>query len=282
MPIDGTSNSRPDQNIQPNDALSWLKASPTDDIVRRGQEALQRLRRGYEDWLAIAEALQVGRAEVMAAVQTNKPVGKRYAQAMANWLLARGFHLINEGTRNRLLDCLNHGAEIEKWRATLTEGERFRFNHPDTVLRKWKAATVVPDPNVSKKPSPIAKLKEVNVELQEKLYRAEQELSRGGGDLWTPDDTPEDIATAMLAKLTPDKAKGVAKAILTKVKGKVADPSKNPKNLDADAIDARVLEVRRAAGKGVHLNENQWRAVDRMRKRSENLRKAERASAEAI
>ena len=109
-------------------------------------------------------------------------------------------------------------------RALLTEGERFRLNHPDTVLRKWKAATVIPDPNSPPKTSAFAELKAANVELQEKLYRAERELSLGGGDLWTPEDAPEDIATVMLVKLSPSKAERVARAILKKVKDKRAPP----------------------------------------------------------
>jgi hypothetical protein len=120
--------------------MSQLNPSPTDEIVRRGQEALERRRRGFEDWMAIAEALQVGWAEVMLTVHTNQPTGRRYEIAMAKWLLAHSFHLIDKGTRSRLRECLQHRTEIDKWRASLTEAERFRFNHPDTVLKKWKAA----------------------------------------------------------------------------------------------------------------------------------------------
>jgi hypothetical protein len=177
---------------------------------------LDRKRRDFDDWMLIAEALQVGRADVMRTVSTNQPTGKRYEQAMAEWLLARGFHLIDKCTRNHLFECLQHRGGIEKWRVRLTEPEQFRFNHPTTVLRKWKAATQVPSKE-PKEPSPQAKLKAANIELQERLYRVEHELSRGGGDLWTPDDTPEDIATVMLVKLSPTKAERVARAILKKL-----------------------------------------------------------------
>jgi hypothetical protein len=184
----------------------------SDEIVRRGREALDRKRRDYDDWLLVAEALQVGRADVMRAVSTNQPTGKRYNAAMAEWLLAQSFHIIDKGTRAHLLECLQHRTEIEKWRGCLTEPERFRFNHPDTVLRKWKAATQVP--KEPKAPSSQAKLKAANVELQEQLHRAERELSLGGGDLWSPNDTPNDIATVMLVKLSPTKAERVARLIL--------------------------------------------------------------------
>jgi hypothetical protein len=216
--IDGRSNCRVVENGQPDDGLCQHNPSQTDLIVRRGQETLQRLCRSYEDWIDIAEALQVGRAEVMAAVHTNQAVGRRYEKAMAEWFLAHSFHVIDKGARKRLLDCLQHRAEIEKWRATLTDGERFRFNHPDTVLRKWKAATAVPDPNKPSKPSPMAKLQAEVLRLDEDNHRMRKEIERGGGDLWSKDDRAEDIAAIMVGKLTSAKAEAVARAIQVRLK----------------------------------------------------------------
>jgi hypothetical protein len=51
------------------------------------------------------------------------------------------------------------------------------------------------------------------------LHRAEQELARGGGDLWDKNDRAEDIAHVMVAKLSNSKAEQVARAILAKIKG---------------------------------------------------------------
>jgi hypothetical protein len=59
----------------------------------------------------------------------------------------------------------------------------------------------------------MAKLKAANVELQEKLHRAEREIARGGGDLWDVTDKPIDIAAIMVAKLSPTKAEMVARMI---------------------------------------------------------------------
>src|SRR6516162_9544606 len=108
---------------------------------------------------------------------------------MGDWLIANGFKEINKATRSQLLDCLKQRAEIEKWRSQLTDSERFKFNHPDTVLRKWKASTVVPDPNAPAKVSPYQKLQADHVETIERLHRAEEEIRRGGGDLWCARDT---------------------------------------------------------------------------------------------
>jgi hypothetical protein len=128
--IDEPSNNPAAENGQPDDGLCQHNPSPTSEIVRRGKEAMERRRRGFEDWMAIAEALQVGRSECMRAAQTNEPKGKRYEKIMGEWLVAHSFHVIGRGARNRLLECLQRRAAIEKWRATLTEGERLRFNHP--------------------------------------------------------------------------------------------------------------------------------------------------------
>ena len=112
LAIDVPSNNDLASVRQSDDGLGQLNPSTAVEIVRRGQAAMQRLRRGFDDWMAIAEALQIGRAEVMSAVHTNQPTGKRYEKAMADWLLARSFHLIDKGTRNRLLECLKHRADI--------------------------------------------------------------------------------------------------------------------------------------------------------------------------
>jgi hypothetical protein len=225
--IDPQSNTRPETENQSGDGLSCLNPSTADEIVRRGTEAMERRRRGFQDWIDIAEALQIGRTEVMRAVHTNEPKGKRYEKAMGEWLIANGFKEIDKGTRKRLLECLEHRAAIEKWRTTLTDSERFHINHPDVVLRKWKAKTVVPKPNAPpKQPSPMAKLKEALALSEEENHRMRKEIARGGGDLWNKEDRDEDIAGIMVGKLSLAKAERVARAILKKVKEKRAAQAK--------------------------------------------------------
>jgi len=45
-----------------------------------------------------------------------------------------------------------------------------------------------------------------------------REIDRGGGDLWTVDDRPQDIACVILGKLSKTKAEKVAREILTALK----------------------------------------------------------------
>ena len=170
--------SEPAENGQQGGGLGQPNPLTTDEVIRRGQEAMERKRRSYEDSMLIAEALQVGRTEVMRVLHTNKPIGGRYEKAMGEWLFTRSFHLIDKCTRNHLLECLRHRTEIAKWRASLTEAERFNFNHPTTVLRKWKAATVVPDLSAPPKTSAFAKLKEANIECRKTSPRRARDRPR--------------------------------------------------------------------------------------------------------
>jgi hypothetical protein len=201
------------------DGLSQHNPSPTSEIVRLGQEAMARKRRVYDDWLAIAEALEVSRTDVMRALHTNQAHGRRYEKAMGEWLIANGFREINKSTRSRLLECLKHKVEIQAWRSRLTDAERFKVNHPDTVLRKWKAATVVPDLHAPPRVSPVQKLKDSVVTLQEQNDRMRREIERGGGDLWNAEDRAQDIAKVIFGKLSKSKAERVARAILKMVGG---------------------------------------------------------------
>jgi hypothetical protein len=198
------------------DGLSQL--NPSSEIVRLGQEAMARKRRAWEDWLAIAAALQFGRTEVMRELHTNETAGRRFEKAMSDWLITHSFKEIDKGTRSRLLECLKHKAEIEKWRSCLTNSERFAFNHPDTILRKWKASTVVPDPNAPKKPSPMQKIKDELVAVIEERDRMRREIERGGGDLWVAEDRPRDIADVIFRKVGKAKAEKIARELLNAVK----------------------------------------------------------------
>jgi hypothetical protein len=63
--------------------------------------------------MLIAEAHQVGSAEVMRAVHTNRPTGGAYEKAMAEWLFAHFLHITDKGTRKHWFECLQYRTEIE-------------------------------------------------------------------------------------------------------------------------------------------------------------------------
>jgi hypothetical protein len=180
--------------------------NPTDReqaAVLRGQEAWHRLGRDHtwEDWKQVGAALLIGQSGAMHNAGVNRPVGRRYNAAFAAWLKEFDFENLDKADRSRLFAVMDHLEEIETWRATLMPAQRLRLNHPSAVFRKWKSATAI-SRNQNRRLSPIEK--------------------RFGGDRWAA-DRPEAIATAMIAKLSRNKAAAVASAILKALEEKVAE-----------------------------------------------------------
>jgi hypothetical protein len=202
------------------DRLDSPTYHPDEAVVRAGQEAWCRLRSNatWDDWKQVGKAHVIGRHKAMIEAGVNQPIGRRYNEAFGTWQREFGFENLDKGDRARLFEVMGHLAKIETWLATLTTSERLRLNHPATVLRKWKGLTVVLDPNATPKASPYAKLKEAHVQLIEKHHRLEREIRASAGDLWTPQDTADDIANVIVCKLPTHKAERVARAMLAKLK----------------------------------------------------------------
>jgi hypothetical protein len=201
--------------------------NPTDraqSTILHGQEAWHRLGRDHtwENWRQVGAALLIGRSGAMHNAGVNRPVGRRYNAAFAAWLNKFGFENLDKADRSRLFAVMDDLTEIETWRATLTPPERLRLNHPSAVFRKWKSANALSQ-NQNSKLSPIKKCREENSALKQEIARLRRECERFAGDRWEPADRAEDIATAVVAKLSRNKAAAVAGAILKALEGKVAE-----------------------------------------------------------
>jgi hypothetical protein len=197
---------------------------PVHVAVRQGQEAWQRLRSysTWHDWKQVGAALVIGRAEAMRDGHVNKPRGRSYNAAINAFLKKFGFDDLDSGDRCRLLDVMDRLIEIETWLGELKPNERLRLNHPTSVWRRWKASTVVPDPDAPPKVSPFQKLGESVATLQEENDRMRREIERGGGDLWNSDDRPRDIARIVIQQCkSKAKAENVAREILKALKAAV-------------------------------------------------------------
>jgi hypothetical protein len=214
------------------DRLLRATFNPNDEIIKRGQAAWHRVRGGqcWEDWLLIGTALLIGRAGAMHEAGTNQSNGAKYNAPFSRWLRATKFDVIDKTTRARLFDVMDHRHEIEQWRSTLPISQKLSLNHPTSVLRKWKTSTRIPlaEPPVS----PMAKLKAAHVAQIEENHRLKREVELGGGDLWTAQDRPDDIARVMVGKLSPTKAEHVARAMLRRLK------ERRRTNQEQDAVNA--------------------------------------------
>jgi hypothetical protein len=168
------------------------EASDRETYIRRGQDAWKRHKADatWTDWLAIAEALDIGRAEVMVAAGTNKPEGSAYNKRFGDWLKQYGFDDIDKGDRSRLFDILKNRPAIEEWRATLPRSDRLRTNAPSTVWRKWQAS-LKPTPeggrtNQTSQQSQLSKAKAENEQLRAHVAELEaaREAAASGPKIW--------------------------------------------------------------------------------------------------
>jgi hypothetical protein len=129
--------------------------------------------RMWGDWMAIGEGLLEGRRWAMQQAGTNKPEGKGYVMAYAEWLKRYKVDDMDKSDRAKLLQLMEERPGVEEWRATLTDYERRNLNNPTMAWRKWTAATRVRKP----KPRPVAPIGPATGQLQARVEELEEELA---------------------------------------------------------------------------------------------------------
>jgi hypothetical protein len=114
----------------------------SEDVIQAGRQAWTQIRgsakTSFEGWLRIGAALLVFRTQAMAEAKRNTPFGTRYQTAINKLLTLHDMQDIDSHERRGAIVMQENRAEIEKWRATLTDVEQRRCNHPNSVLRLWK------------------------------------------------------------------------------------------------------------------------------------------------
>jgi hypothetical protein len=116
-----------------------------DPIVQAGAAAWERLksreRKSFDDWIAVARAISIGRVEALKAAETNRPLGRKYNLAMRRWLRKNGLADIVPQERYKLLLILENLTAIEAWSAKLSLELRRRLNHPGAIWSRWRQAS---------------------------------------------------------------------------------------------------------------------------------------------
>jgi hypothetical protein len=114
----------------------------SDSAIEAGRLAWQRIRengrRSFDDWLAVARALAIGRSVALQEANTDKPYGSRFTDAMGRWLRQHGLDGIRKSERSRALSVLENLPAISVWRAGLDEDGRRQINHPEAIWRGWR------------------------------------------------------------------------------------------------------------------------------------------------
>jgi hypothetical protein len=208
----------------------------SETLVTRGREAWKSLRQDetWEKWVAIGRALEAGRTAIMRLLGTNQPKGRAWSETFGAWLRENDFDQIDKGVRSRLQTCLDNLPAIEAWRQTLGLTLRLQLNHPNAVLRRWQATRA--EPKGPGKSSGKPTMRDEVMRLQGELDAAHRRLESDEGNDWDWQDTPEEIAAAML-RSHPAKAKRVGAAILAQSKS----TAPKPRRTDPEAKLARHL-----------------------------------------
>lgn len=210
--------------------------------IKRGQEAWLRHKEDatWNDWMAIGQALSIGREDAMAAAGTNAPVGSRYNVEFGNWLVRHKFDDIDKGDRSRLFDAMANLPAIEEWRHALPQNQRLKFNHPSTVLRRWKAAATVV--KVPKEPKPTLRDSVINLE------ETKAQLTRENADLTARLQEAEAAReSAPAADVTAEKLLGEALQALTKCFTSLGSSEADRKELLSPELYAKWRAQQKAA-----------------------------------
>jgi hypothetical protein len=170
-------------------ALSHEEAT----YVEAAREALVTIKRTFEFWMVIARGLKAlkDKAQRIGGKATFDRLREREGLGGRN---KAGLEILNKTRVSRLLSILDRIAEVEAWRAQLTDKERFTWASPEAV---WRHATDADRKLLFRdapKPSPrpartdhdkkIAELEARNAELVEELASA-----RADGKPATPKTT---------------------------------------------------------------------------------------------
>jgi hypothetical protein len=139
-------------------------------------EAMQSLKKTFEFWMAIAQGLKALRDRADA-------IGGRFTFDRLREREGLGPGTINKTRVSRLLAILAHRDEVEAWRALLASNKQFDWQSPESV---WNKCPIFhepkEDPKTEPRPSPMAKLKLANQEMQEENFQLKERLKRADGN----------------------------------------------------------------------------------------------------
>jgi hypothetical protein len=147
-------------------------------ILKTGRASLEMLNKGQNwiCWIDVGKALVLLRQEAMAEAGTNRPEGSAYNRLFGAKVRDERLDF-DKSDRARLFQVMDNLPAIEAWRATLADNERRRFNHPSTVVRRWKGATKVREPGQRRGSSLAEELDAVRAHIAE-LEATRREESR--------------------------------------------------------------------------------------------------------
>jgi hypothetical protein len=112
------------------------------EVVRRSDEAFNRLGQTWENWKQLSAGLVVLRERAMRETGSVNIRSKRYKDRFHQLLEDRPYcsAKMSASTRKALLKCAELSPELDEWYATLDEHRRDGLNHPGRVLDAFREA----------------------------------------------------------------------------------------------------------------------------------------------
>jgi hypothetical protein len=165
--------------------------------VEAALEAMQSLKKTFEFWMTIAQALKAlhDKAEKIGGRFTFDRLRER-----------EGLGAINKNRVSKLLAILERREKVEEWRATLAANKRFDWQSPESIYNKCPIFRAPPkDREAEPRLSPMAKLKLANQELHEENFMLNEIVKRADGNALTSLAVDEIMAILTSAL---DQAKG--------------------------------------------------------------------------
>jgi hypothetical protein len=179
---------------------------PEQNIIDEGRAAWGRLqhheRTSWADWVRLGHAILIGRRDAMLTAKANSPFGVPYVKAIGAWLRENGLDGINGQDRYKIIQCLEHEHDIEAWRATLTEVQRLRWNHPNSIWMHF-SRDFAPGPQVEPRKSKAAATRPAP-KRQQIAERVTEVARRHGKPIFWPQDFMRRAHEAMLASRSTD------------------------------------------------------------------------------
>jgi hypothetical protein len=182
--------------------------------------------RMWGDWMTIGEGLLEGRRWAMQMAGTNKPEGKGYVMAYAEWLKRYKVDDMDKSDRAKLLQLMEDRPGVEEWRATLTDYERRNLNNPTIAWRKWTAATRVKKPKPRTAGVSATEMGRARATVEEQQARIEELEEELANTEFKPTGTADEIA-AQLIGMFGAKAEGIARAVLARLKTAIQEEVDN-------------------------------------------------------
>ncbi len=145
-------------------------------VVKEGLARWQTIAEAnsFEAWKAIGRALLIGKRHVMKTTGANAAWGSRYSKAFGSWMIEHHFDSMPAGTRSNAITLAEHEQEIVAWRNGLPERQKRRLINPQSVTKRWRAATrdlANLQPVVNQKPAKTARNPQPGADLARDAWR---------------------------------------------------------------------------------------------------------------